>query len=147
MSYPPCLSIRVCDPIKAKSIEGFRRIGAGVLRRPSVDLYSNNPHSLLFPTPNRYSKTFIIMMPLSRVWVGILSVVSIILVNASSVRVSERCTYRCLSASNNEQVGCEQILCIYTVFACKCTILITKVKKGEGLLLPPPCPLSVQSPS
>ena len=32
-------------------------------------LPSNNPYSLLFPTPNRYSKRFIIMMPLSRVWV------------------------------------------------------------------------------
>ena len=34
-----------------KFTEGFRRIDVGVLRRPSLDLYSNNPYSLLFPTP------------------------------------------------------------------------------------------------
>ena len=45
--YPPCLSIRVYNPSTHKSTEGFRRIGVGVLRRSSVDLYSNNPYSLL----------------------------------------------------------------------------------------------------
>ena len=34
--YPLYLSFRVCDPITAKSTEGFRRIGVGVLRKPSV---------------------------------------------------------------------------------------------------------------
>ena len=44
ISYPPCLSIRVCaSRNRTKSTEGFRRIDVGVLRRPSVDLYSNNP--------------------------------------------------------------------------------------------------------
>ena len=42
-----------------KSTEGFRRIGAGVLRRPFVNLYSNNPYSLLFPTAGDLKVTLI----------------------------------------------------------------------------------------
>ena len=57
---------------------------------------------------------------------GMLSVVSIIFVNASSVRVSERCSCRCLSAS-----GIASKFYVFTQFLlANIAILMTKAKKG-----------------